>query len=73
MGDALGDFSDDFEHKSILERNKTVAKMRKEFGKKFIVLPNPTYGEWEGAIYKYKWGADQQAKNQMRKSSLKPF
>ncbi len=73
MGDALGDFADVFEHKTTEERNQWVRKMKNEFGKKFIVLPNPTYGEWEGAIYKYNYGADQLTKDKMRKDSLTTF
>ena len=26
--------------------------MQEEFGRRFIIFPNPMYGSWEGAIYK---------------------
>jgi len=28
--------------------------MREMFGRKFIVLPNAMYGDWESAIYEYR-------------------
>jgi predicted secreted acid phosphatase len=31
-----------------------VDKTRELFGRKFIVLPNAMYGDWESAIYEYK-------------------
>ncbi len=31
-----------------------VDKTRELYGKKFIVLPNVMYGDWENAIYDYK-------------------
>jgi 5'-nucleotidase (lipoprotein e(P4) family) len=73
MGDALGDFADEFEHKTVEARNQQVRKMKAEFGKRFIVLPNPTYGEWEMSIYQYKYKADLKAKDKMRKDSLNSF
>ncbi len=54
MGDNLGDFSDAFNKKSIGERFAKTDLLKSEFGKKFIMLPNPMYGEWLNAIYKYK-------------------
>ncbi|OEF96387.1 5'-nucleotidase, lipoprotein e(P4) family [Vulcanibacillus modesticaldus] len=71
MGDNLNDFSDVFKGKTIEERFAATDANKDLFGSKFIVLPNPQYGEWEGAIYNYNWGASAKEKNQMRKDSLK--
>ena len=71
MGDNLSDFLSVFSKKSIADRFAEVDKIKEMWGKKFIVLPNPTYGDWEGAIYKGNWGASAAEKNKMRKDHLK--
>lgn len=53
MGDNLDDFSDVFERKSIADRFAEVDKVKTEWGKRWIVLPNAMYGTWENAIYEY--------------------
>ncbi|MDB4443788.1 5'-nucleotidase, lipoprotein e(P4) family [bacterium] len=71
MGDNLNDFLSVFAKKSVDERFAEVDKVKTEWGRKFIVIPNPTYGEWEGAVYNYKWGASAAEKDKMKKDSLK--
>lgn len=70
MGDNLNDFMSEFAGKSIDERFKETDKMKEEWGTKFVVLPNPIYGEWEGAIYKYNWGISASEMNKFRKEAL---
>jgi 5'-nucleotidase (lipoprotein e(P4) family) len=70
MGDNLGDFADDFQAKSIAGRAEAVDQFRNEFGRKFIVLPNPIYGEWEDAVYGYERGLSESEKNDRRKRHL---
>ncbi len=72
IGDNLNDLAQVFEKKSIAERFAAVDQMRNEFGKRFIVLPNAMYGEWEGAVYEYQnlSDADKAAK---RRNTLKDF
>ena len=53
MGDNLNDLSNVFERKSVGERFVEVDKTREMFGRKYIVLPNAMYGDWESAIYEY--------------------
>lgn len=53
LGDNLGDFSSLFDKKNIGERYQNVNEIANEFGNKFIVLPNPVYGDWESAVYNY--------------------
>ncbi|MAF32812.1 MAG: hypothetical protein QF466_06555 [Desulfobacterales bacterium] len=55
----------------IADRFAEVDKIKEIWGKRFIVLPNPTYGDWKGAIYKGDWGASAAEKNKMRKGNLK--
>jgi len=71
MGDNLNDFLSVFRKKSVDERFAETDKIKDSWGKKFIVLPNPTYGDWEGAVYKGNWGASPAEKDKMRKDYLK--
>ncbi|QLB13390.1 5'-nucleotidase (lipoprotein e(P4) family) [Bisgaardia hudsonensis] len=52
VGDNLNDFTGETYHKPNVERRAFVAANSKEFGRKFIVLPNPNYGDWEGGLAK---------------------
>lgn len=54
VGDNLNDFAQVFEQKSISDRFAAVDNLKNEFGSRFIVLPNPMYGDWESAVYDYK-------------------
>ena len=54
MGDNLDDFSNVFERKSVADRFAEVDKVKNDWGKRFIVLPNAMYGTWENAIYEYE-------------------
>lgn len=72
FGDNLSDFSALFDKQPTAKRNELVNQMKKEFGTKFIVLPNPMYGDWENkGIYEgsYKWSEKQ--KDSLRKAKLR--
>ncbi len=73
LGDNLNDFAQVFEHKSVDRRFALADSLHRLFGQKFIVLPNPMYGEWEGALYDYHWKMSAQQKNEARKKALKGF
>jgi 5'-nucleotidase (lipoprotein e(P4) family) len=60
MGDNLDDLSNVFERKPIPDRFGEVDKVREEFGKRFIMLPNAMYGAWESAVYGYERLNDKQ-------------
>lgn len=71
LGDNLSDFSEVFDDNSSEVRHKLVDSLRLEFGKKFIVLPNPMYGDWEvDGLYDgtYDWNAEQ--RDSIRKTKL---
>ena len=70
LGDNLNDFLSVFSKKPVAERSAEVDKIKDEWGRKFIVFPNPLYGDWEGAIYKGNWGASAAEKDKMRKDHL---
>ncbi|MEN6618799.1 MAG: 5'-nucleotidase, lipoprotein e(P4) family [Rikenellaceae bacterium] len=70
MGDNLNDFSHLFEKRTIADRKAEVDKVHDLWGKKFIVLPNAIYGEWESAIYDYDRKLTPQQKDAKRKENL---
>lgn len=51
VGDNLADFDQVFEDRSLNLGFNTVDSLRAEFGKKFIILPNPIYGDWTKPLY----------------------
>ena len=50
FGDNLGDFDHFFDTRDEATRDTGVIRFASEFGKRFIVLPNPNYGTWESAM-----------------------
>jgi len=70
-GDNLNDFSDDFAGKSVADRKAQVDRERSEFGSRFIVVPNPIYGDWESAIYGYKSNLTDAQRQTDRRAALK--
>jgi 5'-nucleotidase (lipoprotein e(P4) family) len=73
LGDNLNDFMNVFEKKNVAERFAETDKVKAEWGKKFIVLPNATYGEWENALYNYSHNLTPAAKETIRKQLLKGY
>jgi 5'-nucleotidase (lipoprotein e(P4) family) len=73
VGDNLNDFADVFEEKSMQQRAAAVDRLKDQFGRRFIVLPNPFYGDWEGAVYKYNWQLSDEEKNRLRKEALRVY
>lgn len=51
LGDNLNDFSTAFGQETVAGRAESVEQNKEQFGDKFIVLPNPIYGNWEAAVY----------------------
>ncbi len=74
IGDNLSDFSMVFDDRSTIERNTSVDSLKAVFGKKFIVLPNSIYGDWEtkGILEgKYNWTNFQ--KDSIRHQKIKSY
>lgn len=74
IGDNLSDFSPLFDKKPAKKRNELVDILKNAFGTKYIVLPNPMYGDWEtkGILEgKYNWTDFQ--KDSIRKSKIKSY
>ena len=53
LGDNLADFSSLFDKKSVNDRLMNTNSSAADFGNRFIVLPNPVYGDWESVLYNY--------------------
>jgi len=73
IGDNLGDFSSLFDKKNQQDRERNVDASLADFGNRFIVLPNPNYGDWEGALFNYNYKLTPQQKDSIYKSVLKNY
>lgn len=73
IGDNMNDFSGDWEHKNIDPRFEVTDNQKHKFGKDYFILPNSTYGDWEGAIYEYDFSHESAVKYRMRKQALRGF
>lgn len=70
MGDNMNDFSNLFEKKNPDDRMNVVNSSAAEFGNRFIVLPNPVYGDWESALYHFNYFLTPAQKDSVIKVSL---
>jgi len=55
IGDNFGDFASEA-NTSLAARRQKSHSSRKYWGTRWIVLPNPQYGSWEGALYDFNYG-----------------
>ena len=72
-GDNLNDFTELFEKQDTEKRNQLTDSLRNEFGKRFIVLPNAMYGDWENALFNYNNKLSAQQKDSIRIKNLRSF
>lgn len=73
MGDNLGDFSHLFDKKTPEERKNNTDISASNFGTRFIVFPNPNYGDWEGALFNYNYKLTNQQKDSVLRAVLKNY
>ena len=73
LGDNLNDFGDATYHKSNAERRDFVQKNADLFGKKFIILPNPVYGDWVGGLSPNYFKLDSKGKLNVHEKALEPW
>jgi 5'-nucleotidase (lipoprotein e(P4) family) len=72
IGDNLADFCSIYDAKLTAEqRSQKTDSLKAEFGKRFIVLPNAMYGDWEMAFYPKD--ATPEVKDSIRRALLKGF
>jgi 5'-nucleotidase (lipoprotein e(P4) family) len=69
FGDNLNDFKG-FDQLSAAERVNRVESDQNDYGNKLIVFPNPMYGDWEAAIYRYDLNKSAEEISKLRKESL---
>ena len=72
LGDNLADFTALYDKKTTDERSTTTEQLAAEFGNRFIVLPNPNYGDWESALYNNNRLTSAQKDSSLR-TSLKSY
>lgn len=72
FGDNLLDFGDP-EKPNAAEREKFVQQHKEDFGKKYIIFPNPMYGSWEATLYNNNYDMSDAQKDELRKQSIKQF
>lgn len=65
IGDNLTDFSSLFDKQPEVKRSDITRLQSSEFGKRFIVLPNAVYGDWESSLYKYDYKLDAKQKEEL--------
>jgi len=68
--DNLGDFDSIFRGASVARRAGAADLLKNSWGDRFIVLPNPMYGDWEGAVYDGNWKLSPEEKSEARKDAL---
>ncbi|MFC0336564.1 5'-nucleotidase, lipoprotein e(P4) family [Kushneria avicenniae] len=71
VGDNLSDFDSRYDADDVATRNAQVIQDRAHFGERYIVLPNPTYGGWEKALYDGDYSLSPQEKDQRRRAALR--
>lgn len=72
FGDSLTDMNDP-KSPSVKDRYQDVMENANQFGSKYIILPCPMYGGWEGALYGGNYNISNAQKTKDRKSHLTYF
>jgi 5'-nucleotidase (lipoprotein e(P4) family) len=71
-GDNLADFDALYDNKPSEENRAATTKMlMQEFGSKYIVLPNPEYGDWESSLFNFNYKLTDAQKDSIIKAQLK--
>ncbi len=71
-GDNLADFDALYDnHPDEQTREASTKKLVKQFGNRYIILPNPSYGDFEGALFHYNYKLTQGQKDSVVEALLK--
>ena len=70
FGDQLGDFVD-VTHNTDAGRREAVSAYLPWIGTRWFVLPNPTYGSWEPALFGNNWRAPREQRRQQKIDALR--
>lgn len=71
IGDNLGDFHEQWDKSSTGDRTTMANAEADRFGQRYIVLPNPIYGSWEGALYNFDRSLSDAQRDSIRSQLLK--
>ena len=69
FGDQLGDFAEIVSN-TPKDRDALYAEYADWFGERWYMLPNPTYGSWEPAVFNNAWDQPAEARRQGKLDSL---
>lgn len=70
IGDQIGDFADVIAN-SPQGRKQAVADYLPWIGTRWFVLPNPTYGGWEPALFNNDWTAPREERRRQKEAALR--
>lgn len=71
-GDNLPDFDALYDNNpSEQDRTAATNKLRKQFGSRYIIIPNPSYGDFENAWYKFNFNLTDAQKDSVIRSLIK--
>ncbi len=71
IGDALGDFVSGGDA-AVAERQRLVRGHADYWGSRWIVLPNPQYGAWDGALIGFDFALSREEKRALKRAALDP-
>ena len=69
IGDQIGDFVD-VSSNTLAGRKAAVEPYLNWVGERWFVLPNPTYGSWEPALFNNAWGQPADVRRQAKREAL---
>ncbi|MDP9081830.1 MAG: 5'-nucleotidase, lipoprotein e(P4) family [Bacteroidota bacterium] len=73
-GDNLPDFDALYDnHPTEESRNAATEKLRVQFGNKYIIIPNVSYGDWESSLFKYDNKLSGTQKDSIIKANIKTY
>jgi acid phosphatase len=72
VGDNFGDFTDAYKG-APAEREAVFEEARAHWGADWIVIPNPTYGSWESALFGDDYSLPTEKKRQMKQDALRKW
>ncbi|WP_458070956.1 5'-nucleotidase, lipoprotein e(P4) family [Rhodanobacter sp. BL-MT-08] len=70
FGDQLGDFLD-VSTNTVAARRQTIAPYLRWIGTRWFVLPNPTYGSWEPALFNNDYGSPRDERRRQKLDALR--
>jgi 5'-nucleotidase (lipoprotein e(P4) family) len=71
-GDNLPDFDVLYDNRPAeANRTQTTQQLMRQFGSKYIVIPNPSYGDFEGALFNFNYKLTPAQKDSVIKAKIK--